>query len=254
VASAQGEQLTGMDKVEYNSLIELARQAQMSTDPDEQSRLLQQFMEQSNPFLVKHPKELLLWQLRAAAGISRNNPIEGYQAGQALISLGAADSSDPNLQQLMAKLQLLGWLDKEKAWDLQHAADNQRKQAQVDAEDAKYIFPVGHSTGMHYAYGHLSIRKDEAVYVGSDETDHINRNDVRELKVQCLGGGFCGMYFTPKSGRKYLFIVLTEAQVAAATTSGGVPLPPSTLGDAVVARWGFVLINKETLGPPGSKR
>jgi len=39
----------------------------------------------------------------------------GYEAGQKLIAVGAADSSDPALQQLLAQLRNKGWLDKRKA-------------------------------------------------------------------------------------------------------------------------------------------
>lgn len=103
--------LTGMDNVQLNSLIELARQAQQTTDLTEQKNLLHRFMDQSNPFLQKHPEQMLLWQLRAAAAISLNDSTAGYEAGRTLITLGAADSTDPNLQRLMAQLNNKGWLD-----------------------------------------------------------------------------------------------------------------------------------------------
>ena len=41
----------------------------------------------------------------------------GYEAGQKLLSAGAADSSDPALQQLLGQLKGKGWLDKQKAED-----------------------------------------------------------------------------------------------------------------------------------------
>ncbi len=107
--------LTGMDKVEYNSLIELARQARQTTDLGQQKMLLQTFMSESRPFAEQHPKDMLIWQLRAASALSLNEPIEGYEAGQELLSAGAADSNDPNLQHLMAQLNLQGWLDHKKA-------------------------------------------------------------------------------------------------------------------------------------------
>jgi len=107
--------LTGMDKVEYNSLIELARQAQQTTDLGQQKTLLQKFMSESRPFLEQHPDEILIWQLRAASALSLNDPVEGYEAGQELLSAGAANSNDPNLQHLMAQLNLQGWLDHKKA-------------------------------------------------------------------------------------------------------------------------------------------
>jgi hypothetical protein len=105
------EQVTGMDKVEYNSLIELGREAQQTTDPDQQKKLLQQFMDESLTFLEKHPRNMLLWQLRGAAAIFLNNPLAGYEAGHNLLALGAADSDDPKLQQIIAKLKIKGWLD-----------------------------------------------------------------------------------------------------------------------------------------------
>jgi hypothetical protein len=108
-------QLTGMDKVDYNALIVLARQAQQNTDLEQQKAALKQFMDQSSLFLQKHPTEMLLWQLRAASAISLNDPMTGYEAGQKLLTMGGADSSDPNLQQLLAQLKNRGWLDRQMA-------------------------------------------------------------------------------------------------------------------------------------------
>src|ERR1700683_3217787 len=69
-ADANAEQLTGMDKVDYNAMIVLAKQAQQTTDLDEQKKLLQQFMDQSAPFLQRHPDLTLLWQFRVISAIS----------------------------------------------------------------------------------------------------------------------------------------------------------------------------------------
>jgi hypothetical protein len=127
VASPQpASNLTGMDKVDYNALIELARQAQQTTDLEQQNASLKQFMTDSGLFLRKHPNEMVLWQLRVAAAISLNDPMAAYEAGQKLIASGAADSSDTNLQRLLAQLKNKGWLDKE----------------QVEKQ-AKYYAPVG---------------------------------------------------------------------------------------------------------------
>lgn len=142
--------LTGMDRVNYNALIELMKQAQQTTDLDEQKRLLQQFMVQRNAFLEgfeenhalfeefkqynqtsdpevksklrdecqaetnlivkKHPEQMLLWKLSAAAAISLNQPREGYAAGHWLLAYGAADSNDPAVQALMGQLKNKDWL------------------------------------------------------------------------------------------------------------------------------------------------
>jgi len=112
-ANTNPEQLTGMDKVDYNALIVLARQAQQTTELAEQTKLLKQFMDQSDVFLQKHPEQMLLWQFRVQLAISLNEPMEGYKAGQRLLADGAADSSDPSLQQLLGELKNKGWLDKQ---------------------------------------------------------------------------------------------------------------------------------------------
>jgi hypothetical protein len=107
--------LSGMDKIDYNALIELAKQAQQSSDVSEQKTLLQQFMDQSDLFLQMHPAQVLLWQLRAASAISLDRPLPGYEAGQKLLAMGAADSDDTNLQHLLAQLKNKGWLDEQQA-------------------------------------------------------------------------------------------------------------------------------------------
>jgi hypothetical protein len=122
-ANTNAEQLTGMDKVDYSALIELARQAQQTTDLSEQKSLLKRFMTQSDTFLQKHPTEMLLWQLRATSAISLNSPLAGYEAGMKLVSMGAADSNDPNLQALLGALKNKGWLDQQSMQTQQHEQD-----------------------------------------------------------------------------------------------------------------------------------
>jgi hypothetical protein len=118
--------LTGMDKVDYNALIELARQAQESTDAYEQGRLMGRFMGQSVRFLQKHPEQMLLWRLRAVIAIAANRPMDGYEAGQRLLDAGAADSNDPAMQKLLAQLRNKGWLDRRGAINAQDEALRQR--------------------------------------------------------------------------------------------------------------------------------
>ena len=116
VANSNEEQFTGMEKVDYNALIELARQAQQNPDLDQQKSLLERFMDQSGPFLQKHPNQMLIWQLRAASALSLDDMYAQVrmQGGQKLLAAGAADSNDPNLEHLISQLKLKGWLDQEK--------------------------------------------------------------------------------------------------------------------------------------------
>ncbi len=259
-ANASTEALTGENKLDYNALIELARQSQQSSDPDEQHKLLQQFMEQSTEFLKRHPEQMLLWQLRAAAAIGMVQPMAGFEAGQKLLEAGAMDSNDPALQQLLAKLKLMGWMDQEKAKDLQFKADEARRQQaetaerdRQNAERAQYTFPAAHSSGMHYEYGHITIDDDGAVYVGSDQTIHLLRTDMREVRAYCISW-VCGLYFTPKSGRKYFIVAVTEDAVSSRQMqTASVIRPPSVLGNAVVSKWKFVTVDNKRLTPPGGK-
>jgi len=127
--------LTGMDKVDYDSLIELGREAQQTTDLEEQKKLLQQFMEKSSPFLQKHPDEMLLWQLRAAGAISLDDSLAGYEAGQRLLAAGAADNGDPNVGRLLAQLNLKGWMDEQflEKHRATLAAEAQRRRSATEA-------------------------------------------------------------------------------------------------------------------------
>jgi hypothetical protein len=126
-ASGTSEQLTGMDKVEYNSLIEMAKEAQQNTDLDQQKASLKQFMDESSIFLQKYPDQMLLWQIRAASALILDDSSAGYEAGQKLLTGGAADSNDPNFQQLISKLKIKGWLDKQNVEAEQKQKDKKNK-------------------------------------------------------------------------------------------------------------------------------
>jgi hypothetical protein len=258
-AASAGAALTGEDKLDYGALIELARQSQQSTDPDDQPRLLKLFMKQSAEFLKRHPEQMLLWQLRAAAAIGMVQPTDGFEAGQKLIAAGAMDSNDAGLQQLLAKLKILGWMDKDKVTGLQFQADEARSQ-QVEAAErdrqnadrAQNTFPAAHADGFHYGYGHITIDDSGAVYTGSDQTIHMLRTDMREVKSACFSY-VCGLYFTPKSGRKYFIVAMTEDAVNSRQMERTGIRPPAVLGNSVVSKWKFVSADNKTLTPAGGK-
>jgi hypothetical protein len=250
-ASINPVQFTGMDRVEYNSLIELARQAQQTADLEQQKVLLQQFMERSSAFLQKHPDQILLWQLRAASALSLNDMMAGYEAGQRLLVAGAADSNDPNLQQLLSKLNLNGWLDKRNVEEIEA---NKEAQATAEAnglkeDHDKYTFPVrhGNSGGSLKGYGHLTVNENDVVYEGSDGTVRFPKSVV---PVITLGGLYRdGIKFYPKDMEHSVFYLTTEPDVVNKTV--GNRLPVSAIGSAVVERWRFVSTDgNRTLRPP----
>jgi len=175
-----------MDKVDYNALISLVRQAQQTTDLEEQKKLLQQFMDQSSLFLQKHPKQMLLLQLRVASAISLNQPMAGYEAGQILLGAGAADSNDPVLQQLLVQLRNKGWLNKQ---EVENANDK-----------LKYAWIVGAWKGsfnMIDRKGRLIGTGPEEVdfYMSDSEVDGYRRvqggtkRTVPELRINVLDSG-----------------------------------------------------------------
>ncbi|MGD0735567.1 MAG: DUF2846 domain-containing protein [Terracidiphilus sp.] len=150
-APANAEPLSGMDKVDYNALLVLARQAQQTADLDEQKKLLKQFMDQSRTFLEKHPDQLLLWQVRAQSAMSLNEPMEGYEAGQKLLAAEDAGSPDPALLQLLGEIKNKGWMDRQEAE--RQAAKRMEYQSLLGTWDQHY------SRADHK--GHEIFRSDE---------------------------------------------------------------------------------------------
>ena len=193
-SSDPAAQLKGMDRVDYDALLETARQAQQTTDLKQQKTLLQQFTNQSGPFLEKHPEQTLLWQLRAAAALALNDPDEGYEAGQKLLAAGAAETQDANLLRLMAQLKNKNWLDAEGV-----AA----AKAQIE-NDKKYGWLIGTWDADHtwfqkaaFDYGkrenHLKI---EFVRSGDAVVGYVIRHDTgQNAKVPFL------RYVPPAYGR-----------------------------------------------------
>jgi hypothetical protein len=169
------------------------------------------------------------------------------------------DSNDAPLLQLLAKQKLMGWMDKEKVIVLQGKEDDARRQQaeaaegdRQNAERARYTFPAAHADGMRYGYGHITIEEDGAIYVGSDQTIRMRTSEIREVKASCASW-VCGLYFTPKSGRKYFIVAVTEDAVSSKQMQKSEVRQPSVLGNAVVSKWKFVSADNKTLTPPGSK-
>jgi hypothetical protein len=90
---------------------------------------------------------------------------------------------------------------------------------------------------MHYGYGHITIDDDGAVYVGSDQTIHLLRSDMREVKSSCASW-VCGLYFTPKNGRKYFIVAVTEDAVSSRQIQASVVRPPSVCLEMPLCRSG----------------
>jgi hypothetical protein len=248
--ATNAQPLTGMDKVDYNALIELARQAQQTTDLEQQKTLLQQFMDQSSLFLQTHPDEILLWQLRAASAISLDDPTAGYDAGQQLLALGGADSNDSNVQRLLAQLKNKGWLEKQKVQALLESAEA----AQLKAVHDQYTFPVERPLGVWRwspnGYGHLTINENDLVYDGSDSHVQLSKSEIRRIDI------YPGLLvILPKDGKSLTLFPATEDAVTQKRQVQNLSLPATAEENAVVERWKFVAeagsrFKSRTLKPP----
>jgi hypothetical protein len=229
-------QLTGMDKVDYNALIQLARQAQQNTDLDEQKKLLQQFMKDSDLFLQKHPNEMLLWQLRAASAISLNDIIEGYDAGQKLLSMGAADSNDPAVLAILGQLKNKGWLDKNNVTEFQNKVMEDQKRA----TQQKFTFQSTRQETRRISRGHLTLNESDAVYEAADGTIRFSLDEIRQVEAWHQ----VGVKFVMKNGKDFIFEPFFESDIpnekGRSAAHDFIEKKVSDLLDAVVERWKFV--------------
>lgn len=251
-STPQPPALNGMDKVEFNSLIELARQAQASKDLNEQTHLMEDFLVKSVPFVRAHPEQLTIWQLRAAVAIILNQPAAGNQAGKKMLDLGAADHGDAAAQEVLAKLKLMGWLDDDKVPALQQAADADRAKKQEQAERTKYTFGVAHVNGLHYEYGHITLNADSLDYTGTDGKEHLLRSNVKEIKPTANADSW-GLWFLTEKGRNFYFLPITEQGVADQTGKGKIFLPIGPMWHGIMTRWGFVVEGNNKRLVPGPR-
>jgi hypothetical protein len=121
-----------------------------------------------------------------------------------------------------------------------------------NVDRAKNTFPAAHADAFHDGYGHITIDDSGAVYTGSDQTIHMLRTDMREVKSACFSY-VCRSYFTPKSGRKYFIVALSEDAVNSWQMERNGIRPPADLGNGVVSKRKFVSADNKTLTPAGNK-
>jgi hypothetical protein len=239
-------QLTGIDKVEYNALIELARQARQDTDLEQQKASLKQFMKDSDLFLQKYPNEILLWQLRAISAISLNDIVAGYDAGQKLLAMGATDSSDPANLAILVQLKNKGWLDKNTVTEFKSTVTEFQKRALQE----KFTFQGRHTVRAVGDFrGHLTLNEIDAVYEGEDGTIRFNLDEIREVRPVHFR---MTVQFEMKNGKDFWFKPFEESSFQ--HTNGHEEKEVSDLLDAVVERWKFVSAGTKTwdrvLKPP----
>jgi len=136
------------------------------------------------------------------------------------------------------------------------AAENERKrlEAEKQAENQKYTFPVAHLharltfSGNPGCYGHLRITPDGISYEGEEGNVVFSKTSITYIDLANTGAGSFLRFHT--SNAAWAFTAIDEADVQNRKFNGG--YPPGKLGDAVVQRWGWVSADKnKKLVPAG---
>lgn len=109
-SSAASEALSGRDRLELDTLLVIASDAESISEAATREKQLAEFLERSSDFVKRHPGQFQVWLLRAAAALELDRSQAGWESGQRLIALGALESEDGKVRQIMARLNLKKWL------------------------------------------------------------------------------------------------------------------------------------------------
>ncbi len=85
-------------------------EADKAKAPAERQRLLAEFLEKSESFLVENPMQTNIWILRAAAALELGDEAVGQTAGKRLVDMGADNQDNEQARKLMAMIERRGWL------------------------------------------------------------------------------------------------------------------------------------------------
>jgi hypothetical protein len=103
--------LSGDDKLTLATLNDIiADMNQPTDDAAKRTKLLNEFLTQSEPFVANHPDYTNLWVARATAALETDNAEAGWKAGQQLKRLNVLDGDDAKAIKAMSGLKRKGWL------------------------------------------------------------------------------------------------------------------------------------------------
>lgn len=131
------------DQLELDTLIDIAREALASSNPNEQTKLLSEFLEKGKPFVAAHPDQTKIWLLRAVSALALDRPQDGWEAGQKLTALGMKQSQDPQTRQVMAKLNRKGWLNENFSEEARILQQKQIQQEQALIQNRAIFDAIG---------------------------------------------------------------------------------------------------------------
>lgn len=141
--AASTSALTGAARRKYDTLLVIVEEADQAKSPAERRKLLDELLVRSGEFVREFPDVLQVWTLRAAAALELEQERVAWEAGSEMIRLGAENSEDPKIRQLLAKLDRKGWLKTPQEMADMKAAEERRiadaraeEERQRDAEKA----------------------------------------------------------------------------------------------------------------------
>ena len=105
--------LSDDDRLKLDVLTLLSKKADKAATPEDRAQAYGEYLKRSSDFLKSHREQTNLWVMRAIAAVDLNRAQEGWEAGQQLKALGLMHSQDPKIRELLAEMELKGWLGAE---------------------------------------------------------------------------------------------------------------------------------------------
>lgn len=201
--------LTGAARRKYDTLLVIVEEADQAKSAAERRKLLDELLFKSGEFVRDFPDVLQVWTLRAAAGLELEQEQMTWEASSELIRLGAENSDDPKIRQLLAKLDRKGWLRTPQQMAAQKAEEERRLVAMKAAEERR-LEEERLAKERRQAEAKAEEEPRLAIAKAAQEK-WLSIAKAGQAKWQTLrdkgGENFLGMKFVPVPGTKVLFSV-----------------------------------------------
>jgi hypothetical protein len=197
--------LTGAARRKFDTLMLIVGEADQAKSPLERRKLLEELMAKSAEFVRELPDVLQVWTLRAAAAMELEEERMAWEASSEMLRLGAENSDEPRLRQLLAKLDRKGWLRTPQQMIEMKSAE-ERRAAEARAAEENRIVAEREIANQREAEemrrkAKLKVEADrrEAVKLAAEES----RQDVLAKRWE----NSLGMVFGPVPGTQVLFSI-----------------------------------------------
>ena len=180
--------LSGEDKLTLATLNDIIEDMNKPTeDAAKRTKLLNEFLTQSEPFVASHPDYTNLWVVRATAAMETDNAEAGWKAGQQLKRLNVLDGDDTKALKAMSGLKRKGWLTEnlETVKNASQLAKKEERLNNLDPDQRKMIgnwtfTDFGRSSNPNCYMFNVSNARNKSgsltVYLADDGALHIRGN------------------------------------------------------------------------------